>query len=196
MLNYYNQNAKQLFDKYQSLDPDELHAGWQKHLPRTPGAALDIGAGSGRDASWLAKKGWEVIAVEPARDLMELGKKHTAAQSVSWIDDYLPELEKLKECRQKFSLILVSGIFMHLSQQERIDSLETITRLMSKSSVLVITLRYGPDSEGRKFYQVSIDEIIQFADKKSLHVEISNTMPDKLKRNGVKWQTVIVKQDS
>jgi 2-polyprenyl-3-methyl-5-hydroxy-6-metoxy-1,4-benzoquinol methylase len=195
MLNYYNRNAKQLFDKYQKFNPDELHAYWLKHLPRSPGLALDIGAGSGRDSSWLAKKGWKVIAVEPAPDLMELGKKFTSAQLVSWIDDCLPELDKLKKYRQKFSLILVSGVFMHLSQPQRIDSLETITCLMAESSVLVITLRHGPDSEGRKFYQVPADEIVQFAEKKSLHVEVSNTLPDKLKRNSVTWQTVIVKQD-
>eukprot|EP00362_Geleiidae_sp_MMETSP1317_P000446 CAMPEP_0201284792 /NCGR_PEP_ID=MMETSP1317-20130820/84925_1 /ASSEMBLY_ACC=CAM_ASM_000770 /TAXON_ID=187299 /ORGANISM="Undescribed Undescribed, Strain Undescribed" /LENGTH=81 /DNA_ID=CAMNT_0047606357 /DNA_START=291 /DNA_END=533 /DNA_ORIENTATION=- len=79
MSNYYNRNAKLLFDKYQSLAPDKLHANWLKHLPPKPGLALDIGGGSGRDASWLAQKGWEVIAVEPAAALMELGKKSTEA---------------------------------------------------------------------------------------------------------------------
>jgi hypothetical protein len=34
MSNYYNRNARPLFDKCQGLDPDTLHAHWLKHLPQ------------------------------------------------------------------------------------------------------------------------------------------------------------------
>jgi SAM-dependent methyltransferase len=40
---------------------------------------LDIGAGSGRDALWLAQRGCHVIAVEPAANLRSLGHAKTAA---------------------------------------------------------------------------------------------------------------------
>ena len=193
MSNYYNSNAAHLFDTYQSLDPDKLHAGWSQHLPPKPGLALDIGAGSGRDSIWLAQKGWEVIAVEPAATLMELGKGASRSYLVSWIDDCLPGLAKLKEYRQKFSLILVSGVFMHLPQQQRADSLETLTDLLIEDAVLVITLRHGPDSEGRSFYQVSADEFVQFARKRSLQIEVGNAVPDKLGRDDVTWQVIVVK---
>lgn len=192
MSKYYNRNAKLLFDKYQSLNPDKVHASWLKYLPPKPGLALDVGGGSGRDAVWLAKKGWEVIAVEPAAALMELGKKATEGQSVTWIDDCLPGLAKLQEYRQKFSLILVSGVLMHMPLQQRVDSMETLAGFIAEDSVLVVTLRQGPDSEGREFYKVSADEIVQFSEKRTLQVEVSNTLADELKRDGVTWQTVIV----
>lgn len=40
---------------------------------------LDIGAGSGRDALWLAQRGCQVVAVEPAANLRSLGHAKTAA---------------------------------------------------------------------------------------------------------------------
>ena len=83
---------------------------------------------------------------------------------------------------------------MHLSHQQRVDSLETLVDLMAENSVLVVTLRQGPDSEGRKFYQVPANEIVQFAEKKSLQVEVSNTLSDELKRDGVTWQTIIIEK--
>jgi hypothetical protein len=48
------------------------------HLPELSNStsskqALDIGAGSGRDAAWLAAEGWNVVAVEPALGLIVLG---------------------------------------------------------------------------------------------------------------------------
>ena len=193
MSNYYHRNANILFDKYQSLHSDGLHANWLTHLPLKPGLALDVGAGSGRDAAWLAQKGWKVIAVEPALALMELGKQATASPLVTWVDDCLPELSHLQKDRQKFSLILVSGVLMHLSPQERNSSLETLIGFMAEESVIIVTIRQGPDSEGRKFYPVSADEIVTFAGQKSLFVEVGNSVPDKLGRDGVVWQTIVVK---
>lgn len=193
MLNYYNRNAKALFEKYKSVDPNKVHASWLEHLPPKPGLALDVGSGSGRDAFWLAQKGWEVIAVEPAEALMELGEELTSTCSVTWINDCLPNLAKLEEYQQKFSLILVSGVLMHLSPQQRLESLESLTGLMAKDSVLVVTLRMGPDSEGRDFHQVSAEEVVQFAKEKSLSVDVKSALVDELKRPGVSWHAVIVK---
>ena len=193
MLNYYNRNAKLLFDKYQSLDPGKVHASWLKYLPSKPGLALDVGGGSGRDAVWLSQRGWEVIVVEPATALFELGQKATESDSVTWINDSLPTLAKLQRYRHNFSLILVSGVLMHLSHQQRIDSMETFTGLMADNSLLIVTLRQGPDTERRGLYHVSADEIVQFAEKRSLQVEVSDTLADELKRDGVTWQTITVK---
>jgi 2-polyprenyl-3-methyl-5-hydroxy-6-metoxy-1,4-benzoquinol methylase len=194
MMNYYNHNAKQLFDKYQSLDPDKVHASWLRHLPQNPGLALDVGGGSGRDAAWLAKRGWEVIVVEPATVLLELGQKATEVYPVAWVNDCLPTLVELQKYRHSFSLILVSGVLMHLPYQQRIDSMETLAGLMAYNSLLVVSLRHGPDSEGREFYQVPADEIVQFAEKKSLQAEVTNTLEDVLERDGVTWQTIIVEK--
>lgn len=60
---YYNNNAESLCSQYEALDASDIHRCWQyDHLPSQPGFACDIGAGSGRDAKWLATKGWDVVA--------------------------------------------------------------------------------------------------------------------------------------
>lgn len=195
-MDYYNFKAKELFDNYQGVDPDIVHASWLKWLPSKPSLALDVGGGSGRDAKWLAQKGWEVIVVEPALKLAELGRNQTDGFSVTWIDDSLPSLGKLKEYRGRFSLILVSGVLMHLSQNERIDSLQTLENLMAEKSLLVITLRHGPDSEERGLYHVEPEEIAGFASKHGLQAEKNSSVTDKLGRKEVTWQTVIVTKRS
>jgi len=62
-VNYYQRNAKRLITEYNSADPEGVHAVWLKYLPEQAGLACDIGAGSGRDANWLAGMGWDVVAV-------------------------------------------------------------------------------------------------------------------------------------
>lgn len=191
-MDYYNLKAKELFDKYQTADPEKIHASWSIHLPDTPGLALDVGGGSGRDAKWLAVKGWEVVVVEPAGELFKLGREYTEGESVIWIDDRLPNLNKLEEYLHRFSLILVSGVFMHLSPDERAASLSKLVGLMADKSLMVITLRQGSDSENRGFYQVEADEIVEFANRKGLQTEFFDNLSDELGRKEVAWQTIIV----
>ena len=54
---YYNQNAEALFEFYRGADSADIHSGWQGLLKKDGGLACDIGAGSGRDANWLACAG-------------------------------------------------------------------------------------------------------------------------------------------
>ena len=74
--NYYDEHAQQLFRQYHSVKFERVHSDWLHHLPEQTGLALDVGAGSGRDAKALADRGWQVMAVEPAERLRKLGQAH------------------------------------------------------------------------------------------------------------------------
>jgi protein-L-isoaspartate O-methyltransferase len=61
-IDWYNTNAPTLVVTYERLPAEQVHA-WLIDLLPGPGArALDVGAGSGRDAAWLASRGLEVTA--------------------------------------------------------------------------------------------------------------------------------------
>lgn len=192
MSNYYDHNAKQLFDKYQSVTTEKVHASWLGHLPSSPELALDIGGGSGRDAKWLAEKGWDVVVVEPATELFQLGQRFTKDSRVTWLDDRLPHLSNLGEYQNRFSLILVSGVLMHLPFVERLESLNRLVDFMTQNGVLIVTLRQGPDTEERDFYKVEAEEIVDFAEKQGMHTEIHESLTDGLGRKEVAWQTVVL----
>lgn len=51
----YSQNAQKYFDQYQSLAFEQVHASWLPLIKEKTGLALDVGAGSGRDALALAR---------------------------------------------------------------------------------------------------------------------------------------------
>lgn len=62
-----------------------------------PGRALDLGAGEGRNAIWLARQGWQVTAVDFSPVAVERARKLAMADGVevTWIvadvADYQPE---------------------------------------------------------------------------------------------------------
>lgn len=191
--NFYNANASVLFDRYRQLDPAAVHAGWLKHLPGTPGLACDIGAGSGRDANWLAAQGWDVIAVEPASALREMGQQHSHP-NVTWLNDSMPELGRLRIAGHRFNLILISAVWMHLPQSKRERAFRILSELLAPGGILVITLRHGSDEKEnreRDFHPVSTEELNHFAKKRAIAVlDVSRNNQDQLNRAGAKWETI------
>ena len=51
----------------------------------TPGRALDLAAGEGRNAIWLARQGWEVTAVDFAQAGLDKGRTLAGDLPVAWV---------------------------------------------------------------------------------------------------------------
>ncbi|HST64165.1 MAG TPA: class I SAM-dependent methyltransferase [Mycobacteriales bacterium] len=53
----------------------------------TPGRVLDVGSGEGADAVWLARRGWDVTAVEPSGVALARAAGHArdAGVTIRWI---------------------------------------------------------------------------------------------------------------
>ena len=194
MADYYSDNADALFQRYTALEFKTVHADLLPCLPDTPGAALDVGAGAGRDALALAKRGWEVVAVEPAQRLRQLGASYTEGQAVQWMDDRLPTLEKVRALSERFDLILVSAVWMHVPAKQRERAMRVLGDLLAPGGRICITLRHGPGDGEREFHPVSREEIEQLARQRAL-VDITPTeargaRADCQGRTGVSWETV------
>ena len=194
MADYYSDNADTLFERYNALDFETVHADLLPILPATPGTALDVGAGSGRDALALAKRGWEVVAVEPARRLRQLGASHTEGHSVQWMNDRLPALETIRALSERFDLILISAVWMHIPSGNRARAMRVLGDLLAPGGRLCITLRHGPGDGEREFHPVSREEVEHLARQRALvdvtPTESRATRADCQGRNSVSWETV------
>jgi len=205
-MDYYTQNADALFQRYHALPPEQVHRCWLDLLPTQPGSACDIGAGSGRDAQWLACMGWNVTAVEPNAALRQRAETHTPVHapcadttvppapggSVSWLDDSLPELTRLRSLDQRYSLILISAVWMHLPPTQHARAMRIVSDLLAPGGLLVISLRQGPDAQGR-FHAVSTDAVIQLATDRALLVQRECRGQADLTRSEVGWDCVVFK---
>ena len=50
-----------------------------------PGRAVDVAAGEGRNAIWLARQGWEVTAVDFSQAALDKGRRLAGAIPVTWV---------------------------------------------------------------------------------------------------------------
>lgn len=69
-----------------SVEPNRLLADEVGRIP-APGRALDLGAGEGRNAVWLAGRGWSVTAVDFSSVGIDKGRRLAAehAVTVDWV---------------------------------------------------------------------------------------------------------------
>ena len=189
--NFYTLRAEDCFAQYQALSFEQVHQDWLDLLPAKAGLALDVGAGSGRDAAALAARGWDVVAVEPADGLMNLGRQHTQGLPVHWINDTLPQLAKVRALSQTYDLILLSAVWMHLPESMRESAFRVLANLLAPGGLLVISLRHGPSTDERVFHSVSVAELEQFAKQQALKVLRVSRTDDELQRKQVNWETVV-----
>ncbi|MGR5093013.1 methyltransferase domain-containing protein [Vibrio maritimus] len=187
---FYSENANSLSAQYNALDFESVHSAWKAHWPLSGDMVLDVGAGSGRDAKWMCEKGADVYALEPCRELRELGQSHTGSE-VTWIDDALPSLSQVQGMGVRFDLILVSAVWMHLAPSSRARAFRKLSNLLSPNGRLVITLRHGEFNDNRVGYEVSVGELEQFAKDTALLVKEVRDSEDGMNRTGVRWQTVV-----
>src|SRR6266850_6468370 len=59
----------------------------------TPGKALDLACGAGRNALWLAEQGWSVTAVDGAPAAIEIVRKKASERGLT-VDARVADLEK------------------------------------------------------------------------------------------------------
>ncbi|WP_416397142.1 class I SAM-dependent methyltransferase [Allohahella sp. A8] len=198
----YSEKAEHFFKQYRQLEFADVHGSWLHLIEDNPEGqakyALDVGAGSGRDASALAQLGWKVIAIEPAVGLRDLGKSATAQQDIAWLDDELPLLpvttDFLKAIGHPIQLILASAVWMHLDHLSQRKALTRLSRLLTSGGLIVITLRHGPSHDERIFYETDSISLKAMAESEGLETICHITESDKLLRAAVGWETLVLRK--
>jgi 2-polyprenyl-3-methyl-5-hydroxy-6-metoxy-1,4-benzoquinol methylase len=195
-IEYYDQNAKDLFWQYESTNFTAVHIDWLHLLPKT-GKILDVGAGSGRDSIFLARQGLYVTAIEPAKNLRILASNNHPHKNITWLNDTLPKLTSTVALNKKFDLILLSAVWMHLSEPERKTAMPILCSLLNPDASIVITLRHGTSVDARTMHSVSYDEIKLLLDDSDFVCTLltkSHHNADTLGREQVTWQTVQISE--
>ena len=101
-----------------------------------PGTVLELGCGTGRVALALATAGYEVVAVDSSRAMLDRARTKDAAARVRWIDGDIRELDLAR----RFALVLAPlGVLQHLATtDEVVTTLEVIARHLESDGIAVI----------------------------------------------------------
>jgi SAM-dependent methyltransferase len=101
-------------DPIESSEPDPTLVA--EIGPLAPGRALDLGTGDGRNAVWLATRGWDVTAVDFSRVALDRGRAlaERTGVGVDWV-----QADLLAWTPPPLGFDLVCLFFIHLPPAER-----------------------------------------------------------------------------
>jgi SAM-dependent methyltransferase len=101
----------------------------------TPGRALDLACGEGRNAVWLAERGWEVTGVDFADVGLEKARGLAAARGVdaTWIQ---ADLLGYEPPQQAFDLVAI--LYLQLPADERTRVLRRAAAAVAPGGTLLV----------------------------------------------------------
>lgn len=111
-----------------------------------PGRALDIGAGEGRNAVWLAARGWEVTALDVSDVALARAAERAAGAGVE-VRCVVADWRRHELAEASLELVVVS--FMHPDRHERPSMFERAARALVAGGHLFVTGVHAVD-HGRR----------------------------------------------
>ena len=176
---------------YERLRFEDVHPRLAGLLPGAPVDVLDVGSGSGRDAAHLAGLGHRVVAVEPHGPYRRLAAALHPHPGIRWVDDALPDLARVSATGRRFSLVMLSAVWMHLSPSQRGRAMPRLAGLLRPDGVLYVLTRHGPTPPGRLMYPVDPAETAEMAGRCGLSLLAGDRSGDLLGRADVTWSWTI-----
>lgn len=152
-----------------------------------------MGAGTGKNAAWLAGLGHAVIAVEPSTAFRTRAQVLHPDVRVTWLDDRLPSLSRLLRLGIAADAIVMSAVWQHVAPNDRPRAFRKLASLLRFGGVLAMTLRTGPSEPGRATHGTSLDEIEMLARSAGMAVARAETADDPLGRSDVSWIKVTLR---
>ena len=184
----YAQEADGLVRQYENIRFADVHRSVLHLFPTAPSRFLDVGAGTGRDAAALAALGHRVVAVEPTVELRTRAATLHPSPQIDWVDDRLPGLPNVTARGERFDVILLTAVWMHLDRGQRQRAMPHIAHLMRRGGLMTLTLRHGPVPTGRRMFEVSPDETVALAEAEGFQVVVRlERQPDAFGRPDVTW---------
>lgn len=98
-----------------------------------PGRALDVGAGEGADAIWLADHGWTVTAVDISQVALDRARAHAGDRAITW-----QQADLLEWTPPSAGFDLVSAQYFHLGESDFSRAMMTLASAVSSGGTLLV----------------------------------------------------------
>lgn len=190
MSNYYESNAEHYAAETFSADMSEQYQRFLTLL-KDGVKLLDVGSGSGRDACYFQKQGYQVTALEPSKNLgREIRKVFSGELVCSDIQNYRPT--------ERYDGIWACASLIHLQEEEVLQFFEKIDQYLNDNGIIYISgkngLSTGKVEDGRFFLEFTeqmVEKILTV--NKQLQLEQLWYTEDVRGRRGFRWLNVVLR---
>lgn len=173
-LNYYDEHAKEWAEAHHGFDEESFWKDWMEKLHKLlpNGKVLEIGSGSGKDASNLLRLGYEYIGTDASKGLLEVAKRRSPNGVFKNI-----RVQDLKDNfnENEFDGFWTAATLLHVPKDEIDQSLQNIHFVVRDGGIGFISVKQGEgESEdvetGRLFSYYSQDEFTDVLKRNGLEI--------------------------
>jgi SAM-dependent methyltransferase len=189
----YADEAEELFRLYESIPAADAHRAVLHLIPAAPANILDIGSGTGRDAAWFASQGHRVVAVEPTDAMRIPAMALHPSPRIEWLDDSLPDLASILARDERFDVVMLTAVWMHLDEAQRRRAMPNLASLLAAGGVMIMKVRHGPVPPGRRMFEIPAEQTIELALLQNLRPVLNVRTESSQEQNrlkGVSWTTL------
>ena len=191
-IDYYEKNAVDLVSRYENADVSELHSRLLTTF-RPGSSLLEVGCGTGREASFLLKNGYDIECIEASKQMINLAEKLHPELQGRLIKGEVPGC--LESMNKKYDGIYAIATLMHLPLEDIATVLDGFYNRLVKSGRILISVPLsrpdletsGYDSKGRYFLLLTEEawcDLIYSAGFSKIETSLTD---DGMGRNSVKW---------
>lgn len=149
-LDYYQRNAKEFFSQTINVDMQNVYQPFLEYLPKphlsNQQKILDFGCGSGRDSVFFANKGFEVVAIDGSKSLIDLAKQTDTR--INWQCLRFDEIAK-QSWQNQFTGIWACASLLHVPFDDLSKILNDLLSCLRPTGILYASFKYG-NSERKK----------------------------------------------
>ena len=190
MSNYYESNTERYAAETFFADMSEQYQRFLTLL-KDGVKLLDVGSGSGRDACYFQKQGYQVTALEPSKNLgREIRKVFSGKIICSDIQNYRPT--------ERYDGIWACASLIHLQEEEVLQFFEKIDQYLDDNGIIYISgkngISTGKVEDGRFFLEFTeqlVEKILTV--NKQLKLEQLWYTEDVSGRRGFRWLNVVLR---
>ena len=142
-LNYYDENAVEFACQTVSIDMHDLYELFINQLPlKDTQCILDVGCGSGRDANYFAKQGYEVTAIDASAGLIQWAQQHYMSSRISWVHLNLSSIEN-QAWKNKFTGIWACASLLHVPFLELPFIINSLLDTFTDDGMMYLSFKHG-----------------------------------------------------
>ena len=198
-LDYYQRNAKEFFSQTINVDMQNVYQPFLEYLPKPHLAnqqkILDVGCGSGRDSVFFANQGFEVIAIDGSKSLIELAQQTDTR--IDWQCLRFDEIAK-QSWQNQFTGIWACASLLHMPFDDLTKLLNDLILCIKSDGILYASFKYGDserEKDGRFFCDINEQrwQLIGEQLDSAKPVMIWQTIDNRVDRQEIWWNVILLK---
>jgi SAM-dependent methyltransferase len=198
-LEHYKNCHEALAARYETAAPNLIHQSLLRHLPKDR-PILEIGCGSGRDASFLVQNGFAITATDASGEMLASAEKCHPELKGHLRQAAFPLPQDSPMLAERYDAVVCIAMIMHVPEHELFEFATQLQTLVASGGTLIIVSSIGRseitnqrDKNGLLFIERPVAELQLLFERLGFRLIARDSSIDSLERD-IHWHSLVMQR--